>query len=510
MRSSAFQSTPLCIQRGITTAIFNRAPGDDGSGGEHIITVIGPLLNTPPLLMGATLWLDPPTPLQWKTIEVCVEMCATTMDERNGHNGSIMATIDAAPMVAVLQADGEERTRTSDTFASIAAIVGYSSRGRDGGLDTFDSASLRESLAGLSSTPFYNDGAKIRLLCIGRAKLSDFRSGEYVVVPTTDDDTDTRGLTYSDSSRFSRDPTLAWNSRTSSTGTTLRPGEDETGSNECEEEDVEAADGTTIITEPVILAKIQLLLDTTLTREQKLDNEFGTYSSPVHALGQLSMWAARIGFLHSDRQRLVQGIHAAQARLDTMSQEWEDHDGIGSLFASRQDNATSNHNEQGVVRPGVFDPNAEYESKIRDMLALTAHNNDGMTIDSMVPITTSKILPPSALRLLELDNYGLGSTPSAFSDIRSMAKLLVDLLRAYYSPERLETEEFEYCVFSWVALQSMMPYQADSKQARCATNTVDRMESVYNLMLTHKEDLRQLALAKSQELRDCGEECDLF
>ena len=45
------------------------------------IPVIGPLLNVPkPLIIGESMWLDPPTPLQWKTIEVCVE----AQQKRNG------------------------------------------------------------------------------------------------------------------------------------------------------------------------------------------------------------------------------------------------------------------------------------------------------------------------------------------------------------------------------------------------------------------------------------------
>ena len=148
------------------------------SNGPTFIPVIGPLLNTAPLLIGGTLWLDPPTPLQWKTIEVCVEAAASSKKAK-GANTDLdgIATIDAAPLVAVVQA--------GSNVASIAAIVGYStikessSSGRR--LDTFDSASLRESLASLLSsatTPFYTETSKVRLLCIGRAKLSDFQAAD--------------------------------------------------------------------------------------------------------------------------------------------------------------------------------------------------------------------------------------------------------------------------------------------------------------------------------------------
>jgi hypothetical protein len=118
------------------------------SSNVHNIPVIGPILNTPPLLMGGTLWLDPPTPLQWKTIEVCVEAASNKKKDEHEDGQHGIATTDAAPLVAIVQAGSD--------LASIAAILGYSSTKESCGLDTLDSTSLRESLlAGLvSSTPF--------------------------------------------------------------------------------------------------------------------------------------------------------------------------------------------------------------------------------------------------------------------------------------------------------------------------------------------------------------------
>ena len=85
----------------------------------------------------------------------------------------------------------------------------------------------------------------------------------------------------------------------------------------------------------------------------------------------------------------------------------------------------------------------------------------------------------------------------------------MELLQAYYSPERTQTEEFEYSLFSWVALQSIMEYHHDTTTtALAASNTIDRMETIYTIMMSHVEALRELVLAKSKELHDCGEECD--
>ena len=91
----------------------------------------------------------------------------------------------------------------------------------------------------------------------------------------------------------------------------------------------------------------------------------------------------------------------------------------------------------------------------------------------------------------------------------------MELLGAYYSPERSETEEFEYSLYSWVALQSTMEFLRCHQQGYvpsllAATNTVDQMNQVYHAMLEHKQALQELAIAKSQELRACGEECELF
>jgi hypothetical protein len=93
-----------------------------------------------------------------------------------------------------------------------------------------------------------------------------------------------------------------------------------------------------------------------------------------------------------------------------------------------------------------------------------------------------------------------------------MATVLAERLAPYYSPQRIATEEFHYEAFSWVALGSIQHYlsSTDIERALESRTTTERLEWLYRSMLDHKQDLTELAQAKSQELRDCGEECTGF
>jgi hypothetical protein len=258
-------------------------------------------------------------------------------------------------------------------------------------------------------------------------------------------------------------------------------------------------DDDCIVREPVLMARMQLVLDGPLNKEK----EFGAQSSPVHALSQLSRYASRLNFLHKDRQRLVQGLRAAQTKLDMASQQWQDWDGIGALMFGNDD-----HDETNDAEPSrhTVTESSSLQSKVDDFMELVRG------LDHARPLS------PEAARLVDADqNYGLGSTPSAYSEYPALTNVLVEVLQPYYSPERVHTETFHYAVYSWVVLQSIMavlpPEQGISIQIQAileSTNTVERMELLYHAMLQHKEALNELALAKSQELRDCGEECDLF
>ena len=183
---SRFRSS-LSSQSVNTTSSIDRhyREGDDKSNANHhcilssgtntqlrrvnhyTVPVIGPLLQVPPLLIGSDLFLNPPTPIQWKTIEECVEIHSLA---RNNFNLTT-AVLDAAPLVAVLDGDQSE-----GCYATLAAIVGVTANKVS--LDTTDADSFRESLAkiriGATSGKAYSADSKIRLLGIGRAELTYF------------------------------------------------------------------------------------------------------------------------------------------------------------------------------------------------------------------------------------------------------------------------------------------------------------------------------------------------
>jgi hypothetical protein len=197
--------------------------------------------------------------------------------------------------------------------------------------------------------------------------------------------------------------------------------------------------------------------------------------------------------LHADRQKLVQGLQAAQARIEMASHDWEDWDGIGTLFEEAETVAKEDGDDDTNINATLL------QSKIDEMLQTFSGDLN----------TCTQPLSPKAARLAELDNYGLGTVPSAYSGLHALTKVLKEALQPYYSPTLVESEEFEYGVLSWVALRSLQAYleTADLIQAMESTNTCERLEGLYEAMVQHKLVLQELAQAKSQELRDCGEEC---
>ena len=383
------------------------------------VPVIGPLLQKPPLLIGNELFLDPPTPLQWKTIEECVEIHATC-----GQNATF-AFVDAAPLVAILDESAEGNGHGA-RYATLAAIVGVTAKSSF--LDTSDASSFRESLHKISSmeNPYATDG-KVRLYGIGRASLKNFDRHE-------------------------------------------------------------TSEG------PILMARLDLVQDGHNMGESNESNQ-----SPVHALAAMSQWASRIAFLHSDRQKLIQGLQAANTKLELASQDWEDHDGIGALFASRIA-MPKDVEGQNISDQVNFSPNKEFQEKINQLLVLFAATGQ------------SRTLSPESARLLQLNNFGLGYSPASFVSLDRLTKVAVERLKPYYSPQLLASEEFYYSIYSFVALASLQSY-LDSTHLAWAMNvrnTVERLEKVFDWMHHHKQLLKELAESKIQELRDCGEECTDF
>ena len=441
------------------------------------IPVIGPFFNAPPLIVGATHFLNSPTPMQWKTIEFCVE---SMHQHQSDEQENAIATIQAAPLIAV-------RTQNSD-MATLAAIVGISNAGNtdpdddDSNLDTTDSTSLQESLTRISrqqrqqdgsssSSLMYNDNVRVRFRGIGRAKLKDFASISFPI--SADDDNDV----------YEQDQ--------------------------------------------ILVADVQLVLD---ELKKKISNKNDRYdddypnkqASPVHSINELSMWTSRVEFLHTDRQKLVRGLQAAQTRLDCASTQWKDYDGIGTIFEDASGNDECN----------IGDNDASNE-ELREFIEMTMKDEDDN--EEWWKLESSIQLAEETLRVSKLNNYGLGTTSSAHSSLQSLSKGVIKQLEPYYKPDRIESEEFYYCIMSWVALQSLSYFYYGSgtitkevlagsssptalnthyskiKSIIECCNTIDRMTQIYDDMLSHKQTLQELAKAKSRELRNCGEECtDLF
>jgi hypothetical protein len=420
------------------------------------IPIVGPLLNIQkPIIIGDSIWLDPPTPLQWKAVEASVaaqhgetitnwkSRTASEIDEMLTEKINL-ATIAKSPLVAILHSGGKE-------YATIAAIEGIVTK-NDGSINTSDNESFRESLASLSS-PYYSDFSKIRLLAIGRAKLSHF----------------TTKLLMDDSLIESHEYHLM--------------------------KDIESNGMNSITaTEPLLVARMELLFDS---------NERGkTTSSPVHALNRLSTFAQRVRFLQQDRQRIVRGLQAAQSRLEMAMDNWEDWDGIGSINTGLE-KISSLKSTKSEPLDGDYQP------------SILNHFLEEYNTDENIPSSPTHSLPisPGAARCIALDNYGLGSTSSAFVSLTSMADVLIENLENYYSPTQLQSEEFKYEAFSWCALQSLQSYLSSQEIYEAlykCTNTCARLEILYHAMIKHKMGLDELAQAKSLELRNCGEECDLF
>lgn len=138
--------------------------------------------------------------------------------------------------------------------------------------------------------------------------------------------------------------------------------------------------------------------------------------------------------------------------------------------------------------------------------------------------------------LHQMENYGMGYTSSSFATLPNLTKLLLEQqLKPYYSPNWQNSEESYYEIFSFVAIQSLLPFinylpnhnhnhnndhnnknNDDEKQKTSSltswscqhcTNTIERMEHAYHIMQQHILWLKIAAQQMNQDLHDCGEEC---
>lgn len=226
---------------------------------------------------------------------------------------------------------------------------------------------------------------------------------------------------------------------------------------------------------PIVMTEFTVVRDSPISSSAsiaQLGNKGArsVHCSPVHALAEMSSVINRVTYLHDDRRRLVKGLKAAKIRLERAN-VFEDHDGIGQ--------ATSSQDDQEVIQK---------------FLDKYTHADDIPRLD------TSGVA--------SLENYGLNFY-SAFSTIPQLTNAALELFEPYYSPAVRKTEEHEMEVASFVAFRALDGFcsNRDLAAALQCTNTVERFNAAYDLMLRHKELLENMAEYMSQDLRDCGEEC---
>lgn len=429
------------------------------------LPVIGPLPGAPPLLVGSEMYLNAPTPLQWLALE---EACHI---HRAHLKDSTVPGIDSAPLVAFL----DEYTGGSSSSASkegrhatIAAVLGVTTSKRHR-LDLTDSSTFMESLSAMQSSSL-PQGGKVRLLGIGRATLHSFHyqvpagssdDAETVIANEFDDDDD---YYYEDDDEF---------------------------------ETFEEVPN-------VVMADFRLVLDDVCRPRSSQKEDRSQFTSPMHAVAEMSRLACKLQILHSERVQLVSGIKAALIRLDrsegtrsaTVAPEDEmlDHDGFGLLFAQKQ-GGTQLAAEQ--LLPGFE----------RNPLELMSES----LIDESPTLQQSR--PNVNLRTHEKDNYGLGTSSSSFSTISELTSAQLEKLRPYYSPARRDAEEHYYEILSFVAVQALQDYGGLDlvSIALKERNTAERMQEAYSWMHKHVSDLLHDTQELRQRLISCGEECtDLF
>jgi hypothetical protein len=295
------------------------------------LPVLGPLLSQrAPVLPGQEFILNDPTPMQWQTLDQCLLQHAAHVQ-----NATMAAGVTAAPLVALL----DEYTSSSSSagftpfdtrgrYATIVAIVGLSSTSdeENGGLLSGKSGN-GEFMERLQNRQ--RKSMRVRMMGIGRAVLTDFffQSAKQNCMD--------------DEGHLLDVPECSLREKSASE-------QDEDGD---DDDDESHHDKDT--TNNVIMAHFRLVHDDGVRRTSagRADsrNAKSAHASPVHAVAQYSQLTFHIHRLHSDRQQLVAGLHAARARLAVAtkreqqlqnSDKEDDWYGVGSR---RVDGSTTRH-----------------------------------------------------------------------------------------------------------------------------------------------------------------------
>lgn len=267
------------------------------------IPVVSAIPNTPPLMMGSSLELDPPTLGQWQALEESVVL------HRKYLQGANLTAIDAAPLVAVLdeytttlEQPDTTKQKVKKRYATIAAVVGISASTKKDIEQDF-----MEIIMGCKGTisPLRS---KIRLVGVGRAELTDF----FYQMPTE--------LEFDDKVECSIDD------------------EDEEG-DDGEDDYLLSTTDTEDPKDPIVMAEFSILHDepkSSLYSLHLIGNK-GARSpdmAPVFAIQQMSEFANKVTHLHDDRRRLVNLVASAKRRLAIKHHIFDDADGLGCILSS--------------------------------------------------------------------------------------------------------------------------------------------------------------------------------
>ena len=508
-------SLSLSSTRTVTTLFYTNDPPRNKQPlrQQRVMTipVLGPIPGARPLMVGEDFIVEEPTPMQWDVLQEALynhrnylqeqqqQQPAPANDASSQHQAG-PAGIDAAPLVAFMDDVTSLAPLAGDTknskYATIAAVVGITSSSSSNGespiitneIDTSSNTGFMESIMRVFQ-PDDNDvlrpmESKVRLVGIGRAALSDFHSR----LPSSyyEEHNDDEGyINLQQQQRQQQQQRL--------------DGRD-SGDNVDEEVEEETAEAPT----PIVLAQFRLLSDSD-ARSKGFVNTFGrsNHASPVHALNEMNSLSNRITSLHEDRKRLVRGLQAAKARLAVASVSdddvLEDHDGLGMLSSGFIPTANGNGNLQTPDSP------AQIQEDI-DALLNNFPGDRQLRRESFISSSNGQ---DSHARLLDMENYGMGISSASFSQIPGLTRTLAEKLQPYYSPEKQESEEHYYEVYSFMGVLSLSKFvqATDLDWALKCTNTIERMQWVYEWMWSHKKMLQEASEEISTELRECGEEC---
>ena len=473
-----------------------------------VVPLIGPVPGAPPLLVGGAMTLDPPTPMQWGALQEAVVVHQNSLKREDAERQGLVereeaaeeaegGTIDAAPLVAVIDAvtggGGTGTDAVPGRYATLAAVVGISSRRSYKSSDdrrTDDEESFFESMV----APFRGRGtidpdrSTVRLVGIGRAQLRDYfhRKGTKLdgeVGPNTEEEdvliTETVGVLV-------------------------------------DEEDWDGEGGIAEVP-PVTMARFSPLVDHPVDPKASSDavgrkGARPVRSSPVHSLHRLNTLSHKVNWMHDDRRRLVHGIRAAQARLELRFGQvgedkdfvFDDYDGLGLTGSSQ----ASDMNRARTLKEGVVDGD---DISVEDLLARFDGVASEMLINDPLEALARAEDRRNAVTLLEgMDNLGIGLY-GYFSSVPDLTQRSLEILAPYYSEEHREGEEHALEVATFCALRSLEAYAhpSDVSHALRCTSTAERFELIYEIMYDHRIKLEKMAEAIIEELRNCGEECEI-